>query len=155
VKLLIHAETRAIRDASNEGVWPPFEGMAVVEIPGDADTYPWPNGAPSRCRVTASGDAVEPDPAWSPPPVGRGFAQAMIAMLDGDTLPAKVERAAECLSGDIALHGILHILDRDEPLDPGVVALVQRLYVRVHRLSVGERARIEAVAPRYGVALVP
>jgi len=50
MRLLVNEATGTIHDASNVGAWRAPDGYAVVEHPGDADAYVWPNGHPARCR---------------------------------------------------------------------------------------------------------
>ena len=71
MKLLIRTSDRAIHDASDVGAWragqTPGDGgypvtLEVVDVPGKAETFAWPNGMPSRCRLAANGLSIEAIP---------------------------------------------------------------------------------------------
>lgn len=50
MKLLIRDSDNFILDASNVGNWQLSDGMSVVEMEGDADSYNWPHSnGPSSC----------------------------------------------------------------------------------------------------------
>lgn len=66
MKLLIHSINRTIHDASNLGAWQVPTDFEVVEVEGDAETFLWPNGGPTRCKVDVDLTII-PDPAWVPP----------------------------------------------------------------------------------------
>ena len=65
MKLLIHTQARTIHEASNLGGWQVPPGFEILDVPGDADTFSWPNGGPTRC-VVDSGNSILPNPSWNP-----------------------------------------------------------------------------------------
>ena len=67
MKLLIHSLKRSIHDASNAGAWQVPPGFEIVDVPGDAETFVWPNGHPARCLLDMQNTIVS-NPAWTPPP---------------------------------------------------------------------------------------
>ena len=55
MKLLIHATTREILDASNTGDWQVPAFAEVLDVVGDAESFAWPSGEAARCRLTVAG----------------------------------------------------------------------------------------------------
>lgn len=91
MKLLVNSATRAIHDASNRGAWSVPTGYEIVEVPGDAEDFVWPNGAPSRCKLDIDGVTIIVNPAWVAPPDRKGNLQTVLTAMEGDnTLPARL-----------------------------------------------------------------
>jgi hypothetical protein len=98
MKLLVHRTTRAIHDASNLGAWQVPPAFEVVEVPGDAETFAWPNGHPTRCLLDASG-AIVGNPAWVPRVDRRALARARIAEAVGEPgVPRPVRDALQAIA---------------------------------------------------------
>lgn len=154
MKLLVHTTNRTIHDASNLGAWQAPDGFEIVDVPGDAETFTWPNGHPARCKLDAT-NVVIANPAWIRPPSGRVFLRAVVLQLDGATVPAKIDRAAALMVTDAAFAGIVGVLNQFETLvEAGDHVLVRRLWTRKTALSAGEVSRIEALASGHGVMLL-
>lgn len=95
MRLLVHTVNRTIHDAQNTGTWQVPPGFEVVELEGDADTFPWPNGHPTRAMLDASGQVVA-NPAWTAREATRTDAEAQERLND------KALRAlAEWLAGQL------------------------------------------------------
>jgi hypothetical protein len=152
MKLLVGSIARSINDASNLGAWQLPAGFEIVEVAGDAETYAWPNGAPTRCKLDGS-NAVIADPAWVRPPSGRDFLRAAVLQLDGATNAAKLDRCSALMVSDAAWAGIVQVLNSYETLMPADNALIRRLWARKTQLSAGEVSRVEALAGGFGVTL--
>lgn len=60
MKVLLNAATNAINDASNVGAWAAPEGFVIAEVDGDAETYQWPGGHPTRCVLVDGQIALSP-----------------------------------------------------------------------------------------------
>jgi len=61
--LFVHTLDRTIHAASNGGTWQVPPGFELVILPGDSETFPWPNGAPNRYKLDGANQVI-PDPKW-------------------------------------------------------------------------------------------
>lgn len=90
MKLFVHTANRTIHAASNLGAWQVPEGFEVVAVPGDAETFAWPNGHPTRCKLDAANSIVA-NPAWIAPADPYAFRTAVPSIFSG-TDAQKLER---------------------------------------------------------------
>jgi hypothetical protein len=60
--LLVNDASEAIHAAQNSTPQKP-PGFSVVVVPGNADTYTWPNGGATRCKY--AGGAIVGDPTYA------------------------------------------------------------------------------------------
>lgn len=61
MRLLVRSADGAILAASNTNGWQVPSFAQIVDVLGDAETYAWPNGDPTRCLW--SGSAIIANPA--------------------------------------------------------------------------------------------
>jgi len=97
MRLLINTLNRTIHDASNSPMkWQVNEEFEAVDVPGDAEKYSWPNGEPTRCKLTIDLQII-PDPSWVAPVDKLAIARIKVAVLPPGPFRDALEAVLETL----------------------------------------------------------
>ena len=83
--LFVHTQNRTIHAASNDGAWQVPIGFELVTLPGDSETFPWPNGAPNRCKLDGANQVI-PDPRWDATTLTPSKSEILTELQSANTL---------------------------------------------------------------------